>query len=843
MENDRAFAEALNDCLDAIEAGQAGVKDCLARYPQYAARLEDLLRLSDEAGTLSFPTPTPEMLTAGERQLVQAARSRAAEGRGRERKEGLLEALSRQFIEPVKATVCSLPEWVLPFTTISASIVALFVCVVLAIVGGGLVSGRLRVSDVLTASPPAALSEEDRDPAPLPSPTITGDVARHTSPPTSPTTIPEEHDSEPAYTVFLPLGSKPLPPHLAMLEETQGVVEVQGVDGTWSLARDRQTIGAGVRVRTGALSRVEVSFYDGSTAYLGPDTEVSIDALGEDPEDQSRIVELTQWVGETDHDVAPSYGANGRYEVHTPSGTGEAKGTFFHVSVTLAQVVHFRVDEGAVAVTHLDVTVIVVAGQLTTVHVDEPPTKPVFRVTGEGEVEATGTTWRIAGQDFQTDHATVVVGNPQVGDWVHVEGHLLADGTRVADWIVLLRRAPANRFTIVGEVQATGAVTWTVAGQEIAVDDATEIDDDIQIGDRVRVEGVIRDHDGAVLLAETIALIDEQGLPFSFVGVAEDITETHWLVSGISVTVDSETVIDPALVVGDVVRVRGVFLDLEGGTWLARSIEPILHREPRFAFVGLVEGTDPWVVSGIPLETRTWTEIEGKIEVGDRVKVKGRILPDGAWLAEEIELLDAVKGLFFAFVGTVEGIEPWVVSGISLTVNAQTEIVGEIKVGDQVKVEGQILPGGELLATEIKRIDRRLGRGCMLLTSLVVRVSATQVVLHDGATIPLDTGVHIDGEIQVNSVIVLYVCVDDQGNVTVVSIIVLYQTQPVIIVHPPPPGDDDDDRDDDEWGEVKVTICHKPQGKSGGGHTIVVAWPGWVNGHKKHGDTLGRCVQ
>jgi hypothetical protein len=142
------------------------------------------------------------------------------------------------------------------------------------------------------------------------------------------------------------------------------------------------------------------------------------------------------------------------------------------------------------------------------------------------------------------------------------------------------------------------------------------------------------------------------------------------------------------------------------------------------------------------------------------------------------------------------------------------------------------MPGGTWLATKIKPIDRRLGRGCMLLTSLVVRVSATQVVLHDGTTIPLDTGVQIDGQIRVNSVIVFYVCVDDQGNVTIVSIIVLYQTEPVIIVLPPPSGDD-------EWAEGKVTICHKPQVKSG--HTIVVAWPAWINGHSKHGDKLGPC--
>jgi hypothetical protein len=246
------------------------------------------------------------------------------------------------------------------------------------------------------------------------------------------------------------------------------------------------------------------------------------------------------------------------------------------------------------------------------------------------------------------------------------------------------------------------------------------------------------------------------------------------------------------------------------------------------------------VVSGISLETRIWTAIRGEIEVGDRVEVEGRILPDGTWLAEEIELVDAGVGLSFEFVGTVEGMDPWVVSGIALTVNAQTEIVGQIEVGDQVEVEGRILPSGGWLATEIELIDRRLGRGCMLFASLVVRVSATQVVLHNGATIPLDTGVHIDGQIQVNSVIVFYVCVDDQGNTTVVSIIVLYQVEPVIPVHPPP-SVDGDDGDDDEWGEGKATICHKRQGTSGSGHTIVVAWPAWTNGHRKHGDTLGPC--
>ena len=995
MENDRAFAEILNDCLQAIETGQASIKDCLARYPQHAAMLADLLRLSDEARALSLPAPTPEMLAAGERRLVQATRSKAAAGRQERERGGLLEALSRQLIEPAKAKLRALPRWVLPVTALSASVAVLFVCAILALIGGGLAWKGLRGTDAVPGSPPVAISEDDRGVLPLPSPTVKEGMAQSISPlpsPTvkegmaqsvsplpSPTATPEEDDSQPVYTVFLPLAANPLPPHLAMLQEIRGMVEVQDVDGDWSVANDRQTIAAGTRVRTGALSGVDVSFYDGSMAHLGPNTEISIDGLGQDPEDQSRIVELTQWIGETDHDVAPSHGANGRYEVHTPSGTGEAKGTFFHVSVTTARVVYLSVDEGAVAVTHLDVTVVVVAGQLTTVHAGRPPSKPVFRVTGEGEVEATGPTWRIAGQNFGTHEATVIVGNPQVGDWVSVDGHLLADGTRVADRIVLLCRAPANRFTIAGQVQAMGAITWTVAGQEIAVHEATEIDAGIQVGDRVRVDGVIDGPEGGTLLAETIILIDERGVPFSFVGVVQEIAEAYWVVSGISITVDAETVIDDDLVVGDVARVRGVFLEAEGGTWLARSIEPVVQEGPSFAFtgtvevtgtvtwtvagqeivvndeteidqgiqigdwvrvqgiieengallaesihlveaptfsfvfvgtvqeiaeeywtisgisvtvdaetviedglavgevvrvrgrmtadgtwlarsirrlvpeehkfefVGLVESIDPWMVSGIAIATRMWTAIEDQIEVDDRVKVEGRILPDGTWLAEEIKLADADEDLSFEFVGRVESIEPWVVSGISLTVNYRTEIVDQIEVGDRVKVEGRILPSDEWLATEIKRVDPRLGHGCMQFTSLVVRVSASQVVLQNGATLPLDASVQIEGHIQVNSVISFYVCVDDKGRMTIVSIIVLYQVEPVITVHPTPVEDDEDDRDrDDEddrdrddgdgrGGPIVVNENNQTRKFTCDGHSVT------INGNGNTITLLGSC--
>jgi hypothetical protein len=446
------------------------------------------------------------------------------------------------------------------------------------------------------------------------------------------------------------------------------------------------------------------------------------------------------------------------------------------------------VDEGTVAVIHQDATVIVAAGQLTTVPVDGKPHKPFFRVTGEGEVTQIGSTWEIGGQTFATHDQTVLVASPQVGDWVYVDGHLLPDGTRVANLIVLLRRAPENRFTIVGEVESIETDTWTIAGQAIAVDETTEVDDGLQIGDLVRVQGTI--NESGTLLAESIRLVEEQEVPFSFVGVVEEISETSWVVSGVPITVDEATIIDDTLVVGDVVRVRGVFLEAEGGTWLARSISRIEPHERTFEFVGLVESVDPWVVSGIDIATRTWTEIKGEIKVGDRVKVEGRILPDGTWLADEIKLADEDKNLSFEFVGSVQSMDPWIVGGISIAVDDQTEIKGEIEVGDWVKVEGTIQPDGAWLADEIKPVEAPLGRGCVQFAAIVIRVEDGQIVLEDGTTIPLDGTVEIDGQLEVNSVILILLCVDEEGNVTIISIIVidLVEPEPTPVPTPTPPS-------------------------------------------------------
>ena len=82
MQDDRAFAEILQECLEATFEGEGSVQGCLDRYPDHSARLEDLLHLGAQIKELPLPAPTPEMLTAGERRLLEAARARGWIGRG-----------------------------------------------------------------------------------------------------------------------------------------------------------------------------------------------------------------------------------------------------------------------------------------------------------------------------------------------------------------------------------------------------------------------------------------------------------------------------------------------------------------------------------------------------------------------------------------------------------------------------------------------------------------------------------------------------------------------------------------------------------------------------------------
>ena len=639
----------------------------------------------------------------------------------------------------------------------------------------------------------------------------------------------------PAFTVYVPAVSSVLSApdaHSAVIAEARGVVEVQSSDGAWAAIGMRQTLSAGQRVRTGDLSAATLLFYDGSRARLGPASEIAIDAL-DARLDGARVVRLAQSSGESRHDVKSASAAGSQYAVHTPNGAGVAKGTSFHVLVTSNRIARFNVDEGTIAVTHLNVTVNVMAGQSSTVYVDEPPTQPVFRISGEGRVTQMGDVWTIGGRDFlvntsagPNNSTTEIVGDPQIGDWVLVEGRILPDDSYFADRIALLHRADENRFAFTGEVDAIGDETWTISGRAVSVNDETDIEDGIALHDLVRVEGIVQS-DGT-LLAERIRLVEtEDGLPFEFVGVVEIAGDETWTISGVEIAIGDHTEIKGDPQVGDVVKVEGHIL--ADGTWLADEIRLVEEDERRFEFAGTVEQIDPWVVSGVHFDTSDRTEIDDGIQVGDRVRVEGRVLDDGLWLAEEIELLDDDQPRRFEFVGRVIEIDPWIVGGLDIAVNDATQIDVGIEIGATVRVSGVILSNGTLLAESITLVDDSLG--CLDIAAVVVSFDGERLVLNTGQVIDLTDEIEVFGDLQVGSVVLVRLCVGEDGAIVVVRIIVIHTPPPP----PPPPGDDDDD---DRSG--KVTVCHIPPGNPGARHTIQVD-PTAVSSHLGHGDTLGPC--
>ena len=618
----------------------------------------------------------------------------------------------------------------------------------------------------------------------------------------------------------LSLFKSNLSPDKAELQSVRGLVEIHRVEGAWEQALEGAVLEQGERIRTGALSSVDLAFYDGSVAHLGPESEVSIDALQARKRGGPRQIELTQLSGESEHEVAKSKVKDSTYQVHTPNGTGEAKGTLFHILVTPEAYTRFTVEEGLVAVTAMEVSVDVLAGQMSMVYIDQPPADPVLWITGQGEVSFIGETWVIGGQTLGTHAGTIVIGNPQVGDLAFFEGHMLDDETRVADLIVLLRRSPTNQFNLTGVVEAMEEDIWTVNGQTIVLSETTQVDEGIAVDDSVLVEGLILE-DGT-LQAERIRLMEASlGLPFDFTGVVQTTGDELWTVSGVEIMIDESTTIDEELVAGELVQVKGWIR--EDGSWLAGSITRALDEERSFEFSGPIDSMDPWQVAGLSFETRDWTEIDEGLSVGEQVRVTGQIDAQGIWVAYEVHRLEQTH---IVLVGNVLSIDPWVVSGITLNVDEETAIAEGITLGMLVRVEILPLQDGAWKILSIQPLEGYAWEmGCRFITATVVNVDGNQIQMENWPTLTMDEDVEIEGELSAHSVIQIQICFNEDMSVSIVYIIVIIQPEEI-------------DTPEVDTG-AKVLVCHKPNKKKGG-HTLSIARPA-LPAHLGHGDYEGTC--
>lgn len=109
-----------------------------------------------------------------------------------------------------------------------------------------------------------------------------------------------------------------------------GSVSVRhGAAGTFVAAVDGEVLNAGDAVRTADASRAVLTYFEGSTVTIEPNTELAIDAAAANGSDT--IVEMTQTIGRTWHVVTKVVTGGSKYEVRTPASTASVRGTAFTV--------------------------------------------------------------------------------------------------------------------------------------------------------------------------------------------------------------------------------------------------------------------------------------------------------------------------------------------------------------------------------------------------------------------------------------------------------------------------------------------------------------------------------
>lgn len=792
------FDDLLQERLEQLENG-ASLAESVAGLPPEEV---ELLQLAAQLREMEAPAPAAASIAA---QRVAVLSTVQPIAKPQPEQTGFWAFLMSFFHSPARAVgVVALAGFILMFLTFWA----------------GRPSSPGRLAQELTKDTAVAETSAGEETTSAAEPVEPAEIAAVAPVPTA----------DPANMTFLPVLSAALStaPNLASLTDVQGFVEIREAGGGWQAITGPQALAAGSQIRTGALSSATLTFYDGSVAAIGPDSGLTIEQLdAQRPEDGFRTIVLNQWQGESLHAVEFRHDGGSRYEVLTPDGSGLARGTKFQVSVVPEQFSRIAVTEGRVDVTGNGRTVSVTPGKLTTIPANETPSAPAFSITGQGELSEIGENgWIIAGQSFVVNEATEISGDPRIGDIVFVWGHLAADGQNIADRIELVQHSPANQFTLTGIVTEMDEAAWVVAGQTILLMPDMEIDESIALDDKVQVSGMIGS-DGTLTAASIIRLPETEGTPFAFTGVVQEMGEENWLISGVTVTVDEDTAVAPNIQPGDVVSVEGLILADQ--TWLATSIELVEAGTAAFSISGVVQSINPWQVAGIGFETSEQTLIDDEIEVGDLVRVNGRILPDGTWLADSITLLDEDYLLEIIFAGTVEAIDPWVVSGLPIVTNDKTRLDEDIVVGDLVRVTARIRADGTWLATRIDRLSGEIGEGCVTVTAVITSIGSGTLTLSNGTSLNLDE-VDVAGDFKVGSVVMIIACVAEDGSIQIEQIIVLYTPADDPTPQPTPPPDN--------GSSGSVTICHKPGTPAQKTMTLPQSA---LNGHLGHGDTMGPC--
>ncbi len=182
-------------------------------------------------------------------------------------------------------------------------------------------------------------------------------------------------------------------------------------------------------------------------------------------------------------------------------------------------------------------------------------------------------------------------------------------------------------------------------------------------------------------------------------GWVNSIESTYWLIDGNRVETNEDTLIEGNPGVGW--RVEAEVALLPGDRYLGLRITALArpdYVEPWSAIEDVnAKGGDVWIIGGFRVHIGPDTVIEGDPQIGDTVEVSGERRADGEIWAKRIAVVRSQIYEFFGEVQSVSG-SIWVISGTSVRVTDETQLIGNPSVGNWVGVRASMNSSNELIA-------------------------------------------------------------------------------------------------------------------------------------------------
>ena len=389
--------------------------------------------------------------------------------------------------------------------------------------------------------------------------------------------------------------------------------------------------------------------------------------------------------------------------------------------------------------------------------------------------------WTVDGIVVAIDADTEIEGGLVLGQAVEVEGVLQEDGTILAQEIETEDEddVVSSKTKLRGIFQGIDLDTgnWIISGNLVAVGPETDTDGLPFVGQRVKVEALLQE-DGTLLAREIENKSGSTGrddgssevkLDGIFLGVDAD---GKWIVNGASVLIDSLTRLKGAPTVGERIKVKALLL--EDGSLLAVKIEGKGRSKSRSENKAEVRGNvddilddGTLVIDGVPISISILTDLDFDPEVGDSVEVEASIQPDGSLIAKEVEeasesdrggVSEPSEAEIEGIIETVNPDGSLVVNGITVFIDQDAEIKGNLVEGAEVKLEGVLQEDGTLLAQELKTWGRQAAasgtdREIEGLVEHILRDSQGNIlgIIVDGQTISAESLTQFEGLLEVGA--------------------------------------------------------------------------------------------